>query len=605
LRQLFRDPHFVFGELIFIILCGAVWLTRPQWGIWFILIALAVFLLKVFTGNLKFISLDWLILVFVTTAWVGYWAAYDQTTAWAKLWFIVSGVLLFYSLRVQPNENLIRISVLLFCAGIGVSLYYFLTYDFISAPRRIELVNRLGRWFMEIRPQTGWTPIHPNYMAGLAAITAPFILYPIWKIRNDGKAPTVRFYVFVVAGLGVVGLALFMATSRGVILAIVSGVGAWLLWRLTQAEEIKRRLKSEAAFPILLVVYLCIVVAFLYTGPAQLGGAISNSNFYGTGSRAELFTRSLYLVLDYPITGGGLGTFPGLYSHYLLGVPFFYLPNSHNLFLDVTIEQGLLGGLSFLIVYITAIWMAASSIANKGGNHIFKWIALFSLIVAVIQGMVDNYLYNGAGAILSLFPLGLALNGEGQENVLNSRRLNFKYIGVAILMGLMIGLIYLNQIRSIWYANLGSVQMARVELEDFPNNGWVGNEIVPELDEAKKTLHSALRLDPQNRTANQRLGMIAMHRMDFDSAVDFFEASYAEAPDHRGVIKSLGYGYLWSDNLQMAQEFFVYIPEVSQELSVYTWWWKVQGQDDLSEKAELVLGLIGQQFHSPERMNGK
>jgi hypothetical protein len=52
-----------------------------------------------------------------------------------------------------------------------------------------------------------------------------------------------------------------MATSRGVILAIVSGVGAWLLWRLTQAEEIKRRFKSEAAFPILLVVYLCIVGA--------------------------------------------------------------------------------------------------------------------------------------------------------------------------------------------------------------------------------------------------------------------------------------------------------------------------------------------------------
>jgi tetratricopeptide (TPR) repeat protein len=267
------------------------------------------------------------------------------------------------------------------------------------------------------------------------------------------------------------------------------------------------------------------------------------------------------------------------------------LPNSHNLFLDVTIEQGLLGGLSFLIVYITAIWMAASLIANKAGNHIFKWIALFSLIVAVIQGMVENYLYNGAGAILSLFPLGLALNGEAQGNVLNSRRLNFKYIGVVILMGLMIGLMYLNQIRSIWYANIGSVQMSKVELEDFPNNGWVGNEIVPELDEAKKTLHSALRFDPQNRTANQRLGMIAMHRMDFDSAVDFFEASYAEAPDHRGVIKSLGYGYLWSDNLQMAQEFFVYIPEVSQELSVYTWWWKVQGQDDLSEKAELVLGL--------------
>ena len=598
MRQLFRDPRFVFGELIFIVLCGAVWLVSPQLGIWFILIALALFLTRLFIGQVRLNSFDWLILVFLITVGSGYWAAYDQATAWTKLWFIITGVLLFYSLRAQPRENLIGVSVLLFCVGIGVSLYFFLTYDFVSAPRRIEFVNKLGRWLMGIRPQTGWTPIIPNYTAGLAAITAPFILYPIWKMRNGGRNPAKWFNVFVAAGLGIVGLALFMATSRGVLLAIGSGVGAWLLWRLTQSDRIKSHFKSESGFPVLLLIYLCAIIAFLYAGPAQWGGVISNSNFYGTGSRAELFSRSLYLVLDYPITGGGLGAFPGLYSHYLLGIPFFYIPNSHNLFLDVTIEQGLFGGLSFLAIYATSVWTMAGSVSKKGGNRIFKWITLFSLIIAVVQGMVSTYLYNGAGSMLSLFLIGLSLN-EYDNDMPFQKTLDFRTVVLILVIWVGITLVSLNTIRSIWYANLGAVQLAKVELAGFPNDGWAGSDIVANLDTADSTLQTALQVDPANRTANQRLGMIAMLRRDFGSAIRYLEAAHRLAPGHRGIIKSLGYSYAWSGNMIEARSLLSQIPEANEELDVYIWWWESQGRSDLSENAALILDALKTAAPSP------
>jgi len=591
LRQLFRDLRFTFAELILILLCGIIWLASPQWVGWFVAIALLAFILKFLSGEVRFISLDWLILVFFITTWVGYWAAYDQATAWNKAWLVVTGVLLYFSLRAQPNENLIKVSVLLFSVGVGVSLYYFLTYNFIAAPRRLEFVNNIGRWFMSIRPQTNWTPIHPNYVAGITAITVPFIFYPIWKIRNDNRNIPVWFSIYAITGLGIACLAIVMATSRGVILAICSGLGVWFLWRLTHLSGIKSQIKSDALFPLVLSTFLCAVIIFLYAGPAQSGNIFSGPYFYGTGSRAELFSRSLYLVFDYPITGGGLGAFPGLYSQYLLNIPFFNVPNSHNLFLDVAIEQGLFGGLSFLILYVMSLWTVSSSIVNGNSNQVFMWVVLFSMTVAIVHGMVDDYLYNGVGSILALFLVGLSLR-EKLGDPSNTQRLEPRTIGAILMIWVVVALVNLNVIRSVWYANLGAVQLAKVELDGFPNNGWAGSDIIPKLDMAASTLLSSLQLDPVNWTANQRLGMISMLRRDFESAVGYLETAHRQAPRHRGIIKSLGYSYAWLGEMDRAELFLSQIPEAKDELDVYTWWWKLQGRSDLSEDARLALATL-------------
>ena len=566
-------------------------MITPKWGVWFILIALSTFLLKIFTRNVEFKSIDWLVLIFLVTAWVGYWAAYDKDIAWIKAWLIVIAVLLYYSLRAQPEENLIWVSIALFGIGVCISFYYFLTHDFVVAPRKIELVNSIGRWFMSIRPQTGWTAIHPNYVAGIVAVTVPFIYYPIWKFKQDNERISILFYGFMIAGLGAAFLALVMATSRGVVMAMVSGTGVWLLWKFIQSDGIKRWTKSEAVFPSLLLIYLLAVAIFLYMGPAKSGNIFTGSYFFGTGSRAELFSRSLYLVLDYPLTGGGLGGFPGLYSQYILNIPFFNVPNSHNLFLDVVIEQGMIGGLAFIFLYIVSLWVISSSIAKGDGAQPLKWIILFSLIVAVVHGIVDDYLYNGMGSIFSLFLIGLALNGEKSNDNYN-RKQAFQTIAMVGILWAVIGLINLNFIRSIWYANLGAVQLAKVELDGFPDSGWAGIEIVSRLDKADEALRSSLQFDPENRTANQRLGMISMLRRDFSSAVKYLETAHNQTPSHRGIIKSLGFSYVWQGDLVMAQPLLSQTPEALEELDVYIWWWGTQGRDDLSENAALMLDVL-------------
>ena len=567
-------------------------MIQPDWGIWFILIALLPLLLRVAGGGFRFDPLDWLIVVFAATAWAGYWAAYDQSAAWNKAWLIMTAVLLYFSLKLQPRQNLYVISIFLFSIGAGTAVYYFLTHDFVALPRKLELVNQLGRWIMTVRPQTNWTPIHPNYVAGMIAITVPFILYPVWRLRRNRIPLPPLAATAIWTGLLVAGLALGMATSRGVVLAILSGVGGWLLWRVLHSDGIRRQIKSEAVFPILLLAYLLAVVAFLYIGPARSGSLFTGNYYYGDGSRAELFSRSVYLLFSFPITGGGLGSFPGLYSQYLLDIPFFNVPNSHNLFLDVGIEQGLFGGLAFLALYLASFWVVARRIAKDDRNRTFEWVVLFALIVAFVHGMVDDYLYNGVGTMFSLLLVGLAMNGQPPDSERLERRLDLRTVGTIAAIWILVAAVNFNQIRAVWYANIGAVELAKVELDGFPNAGWAGDDILSRLNAAEVPLRTALQFDPVNRTANQRLGIISMLRRDFVSAAEFLEIAHARAPQHRGIVKLLAYCYVWLGDMDKAQEFLAHVPEAVEELDVYVTWWREQGRDDLSGNAALALDAL-------------
>lgn len=589
MRNFIQDHRFALLELILVLLCGAVWVIEPAWGLWFIPTALLPFVLRLLFSGVSFDGRDGLVLLFGITAWVGYWAAYDQATAWNKAWLLMTAILLYVALKAQPQENLPHLSFLLFGIGAGVALYFFLTHDFLALPRKLEIVNRLGRWMMNIRPPTGWTPIHPNYVAGMIAITVPFVAFPLQSLLRKHTSAARISIVLIMAGLAGAGLALVMATSRGVILAVLSGAGGCLLWRLIHSGRIRNQIKSEAVFPVLLLMYLGVVIAFLWIGPARSGSLFAGNYDYGSGSRSELFARSLYLLQDYLFTGGGLGAFPGLYSQYLLDIPFYNVPNSHNLFLDVGVEQGAAGGLAFLSLYLLSIWALAKALARRGAGQTFALLVLFALIVAFIHGMVDDYLYNGAGSVFSLLLIGLAENIRRRDAPSVVRRREPRLVAAIALLWLVIALANGRQIAAAWCANLGAVELAKVELADFPESGWAGEAIVPRLNAADASLRAALRLDPANRTANHRLGLISLYRREFGSAARFLETALARAPSHRGIIKALAYGYVWLGEMEQAQSLLQHIPEAAEELDVYIWWWTTQNRSDLSANARLAL----------------
>src|SRR5690349_24602824 len=97
----------------------------PEYGIGFSLLAMLPWIVRFLAGRLPFrrTPFDWLLAIFLVTAWIGYWAAYDKSAAWIKVWLIVSAVLLYYALSAQPKQNLALLSFVAFCFAVALFIY--------------------------------------------------------------------------------------------------------------------------------------------------------------------------------------------------------------------------------------------------------------------------------------------------------------------------------------------------------------------------------------------------------------------------------------------------------------------------------------------------
>ena len=219
----------------------------------------------------------------------------------------------------------------------------------------------------------------------------------------------------------------------------------------------------------------------------------------------------------------------------------------------------------------------------------------------MIYGLFYDNLYNGNGTSLLFFPLGMAMMGVVSQNQSGDGvvqlpkalpRLNMAMITLPVLaLILMLG-VNINTVISRWYANLGAVQMSQAELKNFPANQWATSDMVHELKPAESTLQDALQYDPRNQTANYRLGLISMLRQDFKTAASNLETAHQLAPNHRGIIKSLGYCYVWLGAMDRAQTLLDQIPEAEKEMKFYIWWWETQRRPDLSKKASVMVSQL-------------
>ncbi len=508
---------------------------------------------------------------------------------------LVSAILLYYALSAQPKQNLGALSFLSFCFASAIAICFFLTYDFVGIRSNAVI------WWMLHKPKVNWPALNSGNTSGLLLISSIFALHWLWGLRKKSVGAVsilLRFLLFL--GGGLIALTFLLAISHGTELIALGAVGFWILWKVSASA--RSIAQGNHVFPIVVLVYLTVLIVFVYLGPARVPeGSVSDA--YGSNSRAKLLEQSVYFLVDYPITGAGLTAFPGLYSQYILLIPYPYFSNSYNLFLDVAIEQGLVGGAIFLMVYLGAVWLVSERIVTTASNEIrtINWFSLLALLVMMIYGLFYDNLYTGSGTTLLFFPLGMAMMGvvnrnqSGDEVVQLPKelpRLNMAMITLPVMVLILMLGVNINTVISHWYANLGAVQMSQAELKNFPANQWATFDMVHKLEPAESTLQDALQYDPQNQTANYRLGLISMLRQDFKTAAANLETAHQEAPNHRGIIKSLGYCYVWLGDMDKAQTLLDQITETQHEMKVYIWWWETHSRPDLSENASIMASRL-------------
>ncbi|MCX7840057.1 MAG: O-antigen ligase family protein [Anaerolineae bacterium] len=595
----FHQHIFPILDIALAALAGAVWYVHPQIGIApFGLIVVAWVLRWLVYGYPTRATLfDFPIMLFLVTAFIAASIAHNQGVewsqhltplewAWGKYYYILGAIGLYYAIANLRTIDQVWWFVRAYALfGTIVAVYFLLTNDWTARGVKFPILTEIGLAIAQFRPDIPGRRLHPNVAGGMLAMILPFFVVLLREAWATKRARQIAFWG---ATMALVLLTWLLTASRGAWLALGVVSVAWIVsgqWTVVSGQKSGVRGQGAAVSgqrlalsnaegsavgtqrqtwnlkPLIIVVALLSIVVIALNADALFAIEIPGG---GTiHSRWDLWTASLALARDYFFTGGGLGAFPMLFSTYYLLVPVYFTIYSHNLFLDILIEQGIVGLCSYVWLLTVFIWFAIRSINHRIAdcrlqiadslqseiiNHKSKiatrsrWIieaSLASVAVMLIHGLVDDIPYGSRALLIWFVPFAMvAALAPHLPRV--TMRVPSATIPAAIVLVALVFLWQRDAIVSAWYANLGAVEQARIELANykFPERIPETTRKTVRLMSAERHFYDALQFDPDNVTANQRLAMIALARGMRDDARAYLERAYRREPTN-GVTRKL------------------------------------------------------------------
>ncbi len=594
---------------------GAIWYLFSQAGAWPCALLIVPWVVQwvLSGGPPRRTGFELPLLLFVLSAALAVWAAFDRQEAWPKLWRIVGGVALFYAFQNAAPLGRKRIW-LLSIFGAVVAVYFLATHDWVTYPAKIPALTRLGQVLQSPVPSLSVHRLHPNVAGGILAMMAPFAgLVALWSSRNlgdrsspvAGAAVRTMDWLAISVALACLLLILFglvMSTSRGAWIALGCSLLLAALWALS-----RRATRSVPA------------LAFLVIPSAGRGSAARNASRGGclawgivgalraipgpeTGvSRVELLRNSLSLVRDYPLIGAGLGSFQMLYSTYVLFLHVGYIVHSHNLLVNVAVEQGLLGVFALLWMWgVLGGMLRARLAARKAGRPepdafghdgtAALAAALLCLVVVVVHGMVDDVLYGSRAVLLLFLPLAFGCRSTASRTIEHGSRAllpRWEYLVPASLtVTLVLALLWRKPLLSLFYGNLGAVHQSQAELSVYSWPDWpLQDEVRRSIDLSCATgeFEHALALNPRNATAHRRLGMIDLSMGRYEQALAHLEAANAVESRSEVTRSLLGEAYVTNGRLPEGQALLTSVGNAGGRLAARVFWYGYIGDGDRQE----------------------
>jgi putative inorganic carbon (HCO3(-)) transporter len=299
--------------------------------------------------------LNSVLVVLLAMAGVSLWATYDPLASLGKVAGVLLGVWLVWAVvRWITTPWRLDVSVAVFlAAGAGLAVIGLLGTNWFSKfPVFGVVIDRLPK---AIRGLPGAEEgFHPNLVAGCLVLFVPLQLSLTWRAlttwRTSPSAERGRWLARFAGHAGLLlltGGTLLLTQSRGAWTGMAAAGLAFCAWH----SRLTRRIAGG--------LLLAGVLAVLAVGPSRVANlAISRSGPGMAGNvegRMELWSRAIYGIQDFPITGMGMNTFrkimPVLYPTFLTS-PDFDVAHAHNHLLQAALDLGLPG----LVAY-TALWL--------------------------------------------------------------------------------------------------------------------------------------------------------------------------------------------------------------------------------------------------------
>jgi len=349
------------------------------------------YLIKLFRSKrtFKLEPLDLLILLFALLTFFGGFVSVSTASRLPSLMFLcfLGGYFLTVNLIRSP-EWIGRVVGALIASAALVALYGL--YQKVTG--NISTTWQDSEMFSYIDGRITSTLENPNVLAEYLIMTLPFA-FAFFLTAKKGVS---RILALALCGLS--GAALIFTWSRGAWLGLMIGGTIFLL------------LYSRHTISALL--FCCLGIPFLpFVIPESILlrlTSIGNLADSSTSYRMSIWKAAVRMFSDHLFSGIGIGegAFATVYPEYALaGIE--SAPHSHNLFLQIGIELGIVGLGVFLLILIlfarSALTLSAETVGLRapfGVRSIKKRANVYSLagfcgILAVLaQGMTDYVWYN-------------------------------------------------------------------------------------------------------------------------------------------------------------------------------------------------------------------
>jgi len=467
-------------------------------------------------------------ILFIISAGASVWLSYNRIPALVSFGWILLAAGLFLLIVKSPRRLQEYAAWTFLCLTAAFTVFWALRNNYAADPGEFSWIVSIGIWLNAAFPLSTGLALHPNVAAGTMLTGLPFGLllsYQGFKQAQPGQ-------VVLASGASVLILAgLLLTDSRGA----WAGLGAAsLLAGLAAAQRhwFSNRAARLRFWTAALTLALLLTAALIWSGLLEiLVGQIPDPGGV-MRSRTALWLEGMGLARDYAFTGAGLAAFSLNHTAYVILTHVPFVTHSHNAFLEVWIEQGVLGAAALLWgtgVALSWAWQALSRREVPG----LAWAGLAALCAAGVHGIADVAFYGQP----TLPVIGVALGFAALAAVdpadrpikppLATRRAAL-LAGAALVGG---ALVFHRPILAGWYANLGALEQSRIELSQFDpvNFDHPALEEIrrhSDLTQVQNLFQKALSIQPDNLTALQRLSLIALTQGEYPPALTWMETAW-------------------------------------------------------------------------------
>lgn len=343
------------------------------------LISLSVLFVWLFSkkeNKLKFFTLNKYILIYCAVYMYAAFASVTRISS-IKVALVTVSLTLFYFVIVNSinTKRKFNISMFIFLTmGIIVSLYGIYQYMF---PNKYSGVWLDTQMFEDIKFRAYSTFANPNVLGEYLLLTIPFAFAYI----INGKSLVTKFISFGI--FSVMILCLLLTYSRGCYIGILLAVGVFLvLWD-------KRFIWFAFIGLLLLPLVMPESIINRFT-------SIGNLEDSSTSYRVNIWLGTINMLKDYWIcgTGPGIDAFNQVYPLYSYNT--IAAPHSHNLFLQLMCDAGIIGVGTFIAILYKFFRTTCSylSVETDKESRVFIIASIAAIIGFAVQSMFDYTFYN-------------------------------------------------------------------------------------------------------------------------------------------------------------------------------------------------------------------